>query len=62
MKMEELIKGIRWAFIDILEKENEWMDEETKRKATDKARTSVFVMAMNTRHVLFHIITVYISL
>lgn len=35
-KMEELINGIRWAFIDILEKENDWMDEETKAKATDK--------------------------
>lgn len=62
MKMEELINGIRWAFIDMLEKENEWMDEETKRKATEKVRTSVFVMAMNTQHVVFHIITVYISL
>lgn len=36
IKMEELINGIRWAFIDILEKENDWMDEETKAKATDK--------------------------
>ncbi|KAK7118470.1 hypothetical protein R3I94_022086 [Phoxinus phoxinus] len=35
--MEELISGIRWAFIDMLEKENEWMDEDTKRKATEKA-------------------------
>jgi len=34
--MEELINGIRWAFIDMLEKENEWMDEETKKKATEK--------------------------
>ncbi|KAF4095774.1 hypothetical protein G5714_023377 [Onychostoma macrolepis] len=35
--MEELINGIRWAFIDMLEKENDWMDKETKRKATEKA-------------------------
>ncbi|XP_048963468.1 phosphate-regulating neutral endopeptidase PHEX isoform X2 [Canis lupus baileyi] len=36
--MEELIEGIRWAFIDMLEKENEWMDAGTKRKAKEKAR------------------------
>nr|XP_025713284.1 phosphate-regulating neutral endopeptidase [Callorhinus ursinus] len=36
--MEELIEGIRWAFIDMLEKENEWMDTGTKRKAKEKAR------------------------
>ncbi|XP_056595080.1 phosphate-regulating neutral endopeptidase PHEX isoform X2 [Triplophysa dalaica] len=35
--MEELIDGIRWAFINMLEKENDWMDAETKAKATDKA-------------------------
>ncbi|XP_051970428.1 phosphate-regulating neutral endopeptidase PHEX-like [Xyrauchen texanus] len=35
--MEELIDGVKWAFIDMLEKENDWMDEETKRKATEKA-------------------------
>uniref|UniRef100_A0A8C2EZU3 Phosphate regulating endopeptidase homolog, X-linked n=1 Tax=Cyprinus carpio TaxID=7962 RepID=A0A8C2EZU3_CYPCA len=35
--MEELINGIRWAFIDMLEKQNDWMDKETKRKATEKA-------------------------
>lgn len=48
--MEELINGIRWAFIDILEKENDWMDEETKRKATDKVISVVFLIAMNTQH------------
>ncbi|XP_045659998.1 phosphate-regulating neutral endopeptidase PHEX isoform X2 [Ursus americanus] len=37
-RMEELIEGIRWAFIDMLEKENEWMDAGTKRKAKEKAR------------------------
>ncbi|XP_053313249.1 phosphate-regulating neutral endopeptidase PHEX [Spea bombifrons] len=37
--MQELIEGIRWAFIDMLEKENDWMDEETKRKAEEKAKT-----------------------
>uniref|UniRef100_A0A8C9EFG2 Phosphate regulating endopeptidase X-linked n=1 Tax=Phocoena sinus TaxID=42100 RepID=A0A8C9EFG2_PHOSS len=36
--MEELIEGVRWAFIDMLEKENEWMDAGTKRKAKEKAR------------------------
>ena len=36
--MEELIEGVRWAFIDMLEKENEWMDAETKRKAKEKVR------------------------
>ncbi|XP_066534834.1 phosphate-regulating neutral endopeptidase PHEX [Hoplias malabaricus] len=35
--MEELIEGIRWAFIDMLEKENDWMDGETKKKAIEKA-------------------------
>ncbi|KAF4027257.1 hypothetical protein G4228_018710 [Cervus hanglu yarkandensis] len=37
-RMEELIEGVRWAFIDMLEKENEWMDAGTKRKAKEKAR------------------------
>lgn len=37
--MEEVIEGIRWAFIDMLEKENEWMDEETKDKAKEKAKS-----------------------
>ncbi|OCT94190.1 phosphate-regulating neutral endopeptidase PHEX [Xenopus laevis] len=37
--MEELIDGIRWAFIDMLEKENDWMDEVTKTKAKEKAAT-----------------------
>ncbi|XP_028655269.1 phosphate-regulating neutral endopeptidase PHEX [Erpetoichthys calabaricus] len=35
--MEELTEGIRWAFIDMLEKENDWMDKETKEKAKEKA-------------------------
>uniref|UniRef100_A0A3Q2E4R0 Phosphate regulating endopeptidase homolog, X-linked n=1 Tax=Cyprinodon variegatus TaxID=28743 RepID=A0A3Q2E4R0_CYPVA len=35
--MEELIEGIRWAFIDMLEKENDWMDEQTKQRAVEKA-------------------------
>ncbi|XP_056869200.1 phosphate-regulating neutral endopeptidase PHEX [Takifugu flavidus] len=35
--MEELIEGVRWAFIDILEKENDWMDPPTKKKAIEKA-------------------------
>ncbi|XP_060718115.1 phosphate-regulating neutral endopeptidase PHEX [Tachysurus vachellii] len=35
--MEELIEGIRWAFIDMLDKENDWMDAETKGKAIEKA-------------------------
>ncbi|KAJ8279325.1 hypothetical protein COCON_G00063910 [Conger conger] len=37
LMMEELIDGIRWAFIDMLEKENDWMDDITKSKAKDKA-------------------------
>ncbi|XP_074070354.1 phosphate-regulating neutral endopeptidase PHEX [Macrotis lagotis] len=36
--MEELIEGVRWAFIDMLDKENEWMDTGTKRRAREKAR------------------------
>ncbi|XP_043854619.1 phosphate-regulating neutral endopeptidase PHEX [Dromiciops gliroides] len=36
--MEELIEGVRWAFIDMLDKENEWMDAGTKRRAREKAR------------------------
>ncbi|KAG7524186.1 phosphate-regulating neutral endopeptidase [Solea senegalensis] len=35
--MEELIGGIRWAFIDILTKENDWMDQITKERAIEKA-------------------------
>lgn len=35
-QMEELIEGIRWAFIDMLEKENDWMDPPTKKKAIEK--------------------------
>uniref|UniRef100_A0A674NYW5 Phosphate regulating endopeptidase homolog, X-linked n=1 Tax=Takifugu rubripes TaxID=31033 RepID=A0A674NYW5_TAKRU len=35
--MEELIEGVRWAFIDIVEKENDWMDPPTKKKAIEKA-------------------------
>uniref|UniRef100_A0A8C9Z724 Phosphate regulating endopeptidase homolog, X-linked n=1 Tax=Sander lucioperca TaxID=283035 RepID=A0A8C9Z724_SANLU len=35
--MEELIEGVRWAFIDILEKENDWMDQPTKKRAIEKA-------------------------
>uniref|UniRef100_A0A665X4R2 Phosphate regulating endopeptidase homolog, X-linked n=1 Tax=Echeneis naucrates TaxID=173247 RepID=A0A665X4R2_ECHNA len=35
--MEELIEGVRWAFIDMLEKENDWMDQPTKKRAVEKA-------------------------
>uniref|UniRef100_UPI0037E91C72 phosphate-regulating neutral endopeptidase PHEX n=1 Tax=Semicossyphus pulcher TaxID=241346 RepID=UPI0037E91C72 len=35
--MEELIEGVRWAFIDMLEKENSWMDQPTKTRAIEKA-------------------------
>lgn len=38
-QMEELIEGIRWAFIDILEKENDWMDQSTKKRAIEKVET-----------------------
>uniref|UniRef100_UPI00398E758E phosphate-regulating neutral endopeptidase PHEX isoform X2 n=1 Tax=Pristiophorus japonicus TaxID=55135 RepID=UPI00398E758E len=34
---EDLVAGIRWAFVDILDKENDWMDKETKIKAKEKA-------------------------
>nr|XP_032634830.1 phosphate-regulating neutral endopeptidase PHEX [Chelonoidis abingdonii] len=36
--MAELTEGIRWAFVDMLEKENDWMDARTKRKAKEKAK------------------------
>ncbi|KAJ8413156.1 hypothetical protein AAFF_G00091520 [Aldrovandia affinis] len=39
LMMEELIEGIRWAFMDMLDKENDWMDEITKSKAKDKAHS-----------------------
>lgn len=39
LMMEELIEGIRAAFIDMLENENDWMDEETKNKAREKANS-----------------------
>ncbi|CAL8321264.1 unnamed protein product [Boreogadus saida] len=35
--MEELVEGVRWAFVDMLEKENSWMDEPTKKRAVEKA-------------------------
>ncbi|KAM8976490.1 phosphate-regulating neutral endopeptidase PHEX [Pelodytes ibericus] len=37
--MQELVEGIRWAFLDMLERENDWMDQETKTKAREKAKT-----------------------
>lgn len=37
-QMEELIEGVRWAFIDMLKKENDWMDQPTKNRAIEKAR------------------------
>lgn len=37
-QMEELIEGVRWAFMDMLEKENDWMDPPTKKRAVDKVR------------------------
>lgn len=40
--MEEMIEGVRWAFIDMLEKENEWMDAGTKKKAKEKVRIPVY--------------------
>uniref|UniRef100_A0A8D0HRX0 Phosphate regulating endopeptidase X-linked n=1 Tax=Sphenodon punctatus TaxID=8508 RepID=A0A8D0HRX0_SPHPU len=36
--MEELTEGIRWAFLDMLEKENDWMDSQTKKRAIKKAQ------------------------
>ncbi|XP_063811843.1 phosphate-regulating neutral endopeptidase PHEX [Pseudophryne corroboree] len=39
LMMEEVIEGIRWAFIDVLENENDWMDGETKNKAKEKAKS-----------------------
>lgn len=42
VEMEELIDGIRWAFIDMLEKENDWMDAETKEKAIEKVSDCMF--------------------
>ncbi|KAM5179628.1 phosphate-regulating neutral endopeptidase PHEX [Mantella aurantiaca] len=38
LMMEEVIEGIRWAFIDMLQNENDWMDKETKDKAKEKAK------------------------
>ncbi|XP_062908605.1 phosphate-regulating neutral endopeptidase PHEX [Mobula hypostoma] len=35
---EDLVAGIRWAFLDIVDKENDWMDAETKDKAKEKAK------------------------
>ncbi|XP_072440832.1 phosphate-regulating neutral endopeptidase PHEX isoform X2 [Chiloscyllium punctatum] len=34
---EDLVAGVRWAFVDMLDKENDWMDPETKTKAKEKA-------------------------
>ncbi|KAI1891261.1 hypothetical protein AGOR_G00141950 [Albula goreensis] len=39
LMMEELIEGIRWAFMDMLDKENDWMDAGTKAKAREKAHS-----------------------
>ncbi|XP_069495334.1 phosphate-regulating neutral endopeptidase PHEX isoform X2 [Ambystoma mexicanum] len=35
--MQELTEGVRWAFINMLEDDNDWMDEKTKSKAREKA-------------------------
>ncbi|XP_045077615.1 phosphate-regulating neutral endopeptidase PHEX isoform X3 [Coregonus clupeaformis] len=37
--MEELIEGVRWAFINMLERHNYWMDGRTKKKAIEKAQS-----------------------
>uniref|UniRef100_A0A4W5L4L6 Phosphate regulating endopeptidase homolog, X-linked n=1 Tax=Hucho hucho TaxID=62062 RepID=A0A4W5L4L6_9TELE len=37
--MEELIEGVRWAFINMLERDNDWMDGTTKMKAIEKAQS-----------------------
>ncbi|GCC20633.1 hypothetical protein chiPu_0019197, partial [Chiloscyllium punctatum] len=37
LKTEDLVAGVRWAFVDMLDKENDWMDPETKTKAKEKA-------------------------
>ncbi|XP_061522224.1 phosphate-regulating neutral endopeptidase PHEX isoform X2 [Phycodurus eques] len=34
--MDEVIDGVRWAFVDMLRKENDWMDEATKTRAMEK--------------------------
>uniref|UniRef100_UPI00358F210D phosphate-regulating neutral endopeptidase PHEX-like isoform X1 n=2 Tax=Myxine glutinosa TaxID=7769 RepID=UPI00358F210D len=36
--MQELVEGIRWAFVDMLELENDWMDSDTKQRAAEKAQ------------------------
>lgn len=41
--MAELTEGIRWAFIDMLEKENTWMDLETQRKAIGKVKACKYI-------------------
>lgn len=45
-QMEELIAGVRWAFIDMLEKENDWMDQPTKKRAVEKVSAPVNFIAM----------------
>uniref|UniRef100_A0A8C4QXV7 Phosphate regulating endopeptidase homolog, X-linked n=1 Tax=Eptatretus burgeri TaxID=7764 RepID=A0A8C4QXV7_EPTBU len=34
--MQELVEEIRWAFVDMLQLENDWMDSDTKQRATEK--------------------------
>ncbi|CAB1350032.1 unnamed protein product, partial [Coregonus sp. 'balchen'] len=42
--MEELIEGVRWAFINMLERHNYWMDGRTKKKAIEKlVRPSILI-------------------
>uniref|UniRef100_A0A4W3JDU4 Phosphate regulating endopeptidase homolog, X-linked n=1 Tax=Callorhinchus milii TaxID=7868 RepID=A0A4W3JDU4_CALMI len=38
---EELVEGVRWAFLDILDKENDWMDKDTKNKAKEKVMNNM---------------------
>lgn len=45
--MSELTEGIRWAFIDMLEKENMWMDLETQRKAIEKVKAYKCMLSLD---------------
>lgn len=45
--MAELTEGIRWAFMDMLENENTWMDLGTKRKAIEKVKAFKYIQFLD---------------
>uniref|UniRef100_A0A4W3ISP1 Phosphate regulating endopeptidase homolog, X-linked n=1 Tax=Callorhinchus milii TaxID=7868 RepID=A0A4W3ISP1_CALMI len=61
---EELVEGVRWAFLDILDKENDWMDKDTKNKAKEKVmhynnNLYLYNVSKPSQNILYSGLTVY---